>query len=195
MQIDFGVYFSGYRKSTDWGKRYIESFELIKWVMKARDQTKGIGARPRLQHVYIENSVPAGWSQVVGTVAEAIATDGLRIHHALISLPVMSDLVPEGLYEMSVKGKILTIDSIDSIKPDCVFPNWRAVVDKNLFTLTEGCSKFPRISDKFLAEGIPPRIDLDSESVWIRYTKENCPVLISRPTNDDNYAIVMPRYH
>ena len=184
MQIDF----SPYKIKTEIGKRHLESFELIKWVMKAKDQTKGKGARPWLQHIKIENPLKDGYN---GMVAEMIACDGFRIHHALIGLPVTPDNFSQGIYNVSTKGKTLIIDPATI---EYKYPDWKAIVDYGLFDLEKVMSKFTKIDGAFLVDSIPPKTEDDTDSVTIKYRDEKSPMLIYRSNNRTNYAVIMPMW-
>ena len=181
MQIDF----SNYAGKTDFARVVREGKELIKWVMKAIPKSDW---RPNQFGVQVENISEGPLSSLW---AEFIATDGFRIHHAVACLPILFTELTEGLHVVSFRKTVLTIEPAAE---GLILPDWKKIVDKELFTLTSSDDKFPLIDGQYLQDAIPPRIERDSESVHIRYKKHNFPLLISRYNNDENFAIVMPRY-
>ncbi len=180
---------------TEWKKAKSGIFEdfkhgrdLIKWVLKAVAKDD---ARPQLQVVKIENISDPDWDYDKGAVkAELISTDGFRIHHAVITLPVSKEALTEGTYKVTFHGTdMVQLEKVEGLN----FPDWKAVVDYSLFTPEkENCAKPVYFNPSFLTDAFPPLFGEEYKGVTIRTKDSRSPAVIYSHGNTDNFCILMP---
>jgi DNA polymerase III sliding clamp (beta) subunit (PCNA family) len=175
------------KAKTDFGIRVIESKTLIKWVTKAMYPDD---SRPNMRGVQIQSVEQANYDCYW---AEIVATDGYRIHHAEVVMPVLgTPNFQNRLYFPRFVDKV-TI-TFTELNETLVLPDWRLFVKEEMFNITEMNCKGNYITDSFLADAIPPKTKDDSSYISIRYKDELYPVIIRRAENRKNYAIVMPSF-